>query len=272
MNAIVTAMIANLHAIPQEESELVDEVLNGMPVKIIANIDANWVRVQTTYRYEGFCQKKYLIMDEEKTNTWLQEANHFIIQSFADILQYPQIQSNKIMTLVKGSIVRFLVSKGDDSEWVSVQIASGEIGYARRKWLQPKIAKNRLPDSQFRENVVQTALSYLNAPYRWGGKSPLGIDCSGLCSMVYMLHGVLIYRDAKIVDGFPIKQIPFEHLQKGDLLYFPGHMALYMGDSLYIHSSLGGGEVSINSLDSKHPLYRKDLAVSTLTAVGSIFI
>lgn len=57
MNAIVTAMIANLHAIPQEESELVDEVLNGMPVKIIANIDANWVRVQTTYRYEGFCQK-----------------------------------------------------------------------------------------------------------------------------------------------------------------------------------------------------------------------
>ena len=272
MNAVVTAMIANLHAMPQEESELVDEVLNGMAVQIIANIDANWVRVKTAYRYEGFCQKKYLIVDEGKTNTWLQEANHFIIQNFADILQFPRIQSSKIMTLVKGSIVRSLSIEVNDPEWVAIQIASGEIGYARRKWLQPKVAKNKLPDSQFRENVVQTALSYLATPYRWGGKSPLGIDCSGLCSMAYMLNGVLIYRDAKIVDGFPIKQISFEHLQKGDLLYFPGHMALYMGDSLFIHSSLGGSEVSINSLDSQHPLYRKDLAVSTLTAAGSIFI
>ncbi|MEB2299174.1 C40 family peptidase [Lysinibacillus xylanilyticus] len=270
MNAIVKSMLANLHAKPDEVSELVDEVLYGMTVQIIEDIDESWVRIQTAYRYEGYCQKANLLVDKTKTDTWRQEANHFINQSFADVLQQPLIQSAKMTTLVKGSIICSLAMAEIDPEWAAVQLVSGEIGYLRRQWLQEKIPENSLSEQQIRENVVQTALSYLAAPYRWGGKSPLGIDCSGLCSMAYMLNGVLIYRDAKIVDGFPIKQIPIELIQKGDLLYFPGHIALYIGDDLYVHSSLGGNEVNINSLNELHPLYRKDLA-TTITAVGSLF-
>jgi len=45
---------------------------------------------------------------------------------------------------------------------------------------------------------------------------------------------------------------------------------MYIGDTLYVHSSLDGNEVNINSLDEQHPLYRKDLA-TTITAIGSIF-
>lgn len=270
MNAIVKSMIANLHAKPDEASELVDEVLYGMSVKIIEDIDENWARIQTAYRYEGYCQKANLIVDKTKTDTWRQEVNHFINQSFADVFHQPRIQSVKMMTLVKGSIICSITNDGLDPEWAAVQLVSGETGYVRRQWLQEKIPENSLSEQQIRENVVQTALSYLAAPYRWGGKSPLGIDCSGLCSMAYMLNGVLIYRDAKIVDGFPIKQIAVELLQKGDLLYFPDHIALYIGDDLYVHSSLGGNEVNINSLNELHPLYRKDLA-TTITAVGSLF-
>lgn len=270
MNAIVKSMIANLHAKPDEASELVDEVLYGMTVEIMEDIDENWAHIQTAYRYEGYCQKAKLIVDKTKTDTWRQEGNHFINQSFADVLQQPRIQSAKMITLVKGSIICSITNDELDYEWVTVQLVSGETGYVRRQWLQEKIPENSLSEQQIRENVVQTALSYLAAPYRWGGKSPLGIDCSGLCSMAYMLNGVLIYRDAKIVEGFPIKQIAFEFLQKGDLLYFPDHIALYIGDDLYVHSSLGGNEVNINSLNELHPLYRKDLA-TTITAVGSLF-
>ncbi|GAB0169331.1 SH3 domain-containing C40 family peptidase [Lysinibacillus sp. CTST325] len=270
MNAIVTSMIANLHEKPDEASELVDEVLYGMTVQIMEEIDENWVRIQTAYRYEGYCKKDNLLVDEVKTDIWLQKANHFISQSFADVLQQPLIQSTKMMTLVKGSIICSIVIDELDPEWAAVQLVSGELGYLRRQWLQEKILENSLPEQQLRENVVQTALSYLTTPYRWGGKSPLGIDCSGLCSMAYMLNGVNIYRDAKIVEGFPIKEISLEHIQKGDLLYFPGHIALYIGDDLYVHSSLGGNEVNINSLNELHPLYRTDLA-TTITAVGSLF-
>ncbi|TQR37188.1 peptidase [Lysinibacillus sphaericus] len=270
MNAIVTSMIANLHAKPEAVSEIVDELLYGMVVRIMEVVDKNWFRIQTAYRYEGYCQKDNFLVDDAQTDIWLQEANHFISQSFADVLQEPRIKSTKKMTLVKGSIICSTAIGELDSEWAAVQLVTGEFGYVRRQWLQEKIPENSLSEQQLRENVVQTALSYLATPYRWGGKSPLGIDCSGLCSMAYMLNGVYIYRDAKIVEGFPIKEISLEHIQKGDLLYFPGHIALYIGDNLYVHSSLAGNEVNINSLDEPHQQYRKDLATS-ITAVGSLF-
>ncbi|MEO4055032.1 NlpC/P60 family protein [Solibacillus sp. CAU 1738] len=270
MNAIVTAMIANLHSEPNEASELVDEALYGMPVYILDDLDDNWVRVQTAYRYEGFCQKVQLLINDVKTNAWKEEATYVVTQNFADVLQEPRIQSTKITTLVRGSSIRYVLKEEIDTEWAAVQLVTGEIGYTRKKWIQEKIADTSLSEQHLRENVVQTALSYLSAPYRWGGKSPLGIDCSGLCSMAYMLNGVFIYRDARIVEGFPIVEISFEQIQPGDLLYFPEHIAMYIGDNLYVHSSLGGNEVSINSLDERHPDYRKDLA-TTITAVGSLF-
>ncbi|KGR78687.1 C40 family peptidase [Ureibacillus manganicus] len=269
MKAIVNDMIVNLHGKPDTTSELVDEILYGMTVNILEFCDELWVRVQTAYRYEGYCLKEKLIIDDAKASQWQGEANNVIIQNFADILVGPKIQSTKIATLVKGSVVIVVEENDLNQEWSKVKLASGDVGYTRSYWIQHAIA-DTVSEEEFRENVVQTALSYLTTPYRWGGKSPLGIDCSGLCSMAYMLNGVLIYRDAKIVDGFPIKQITLEQIQKGDLLYFPGHIAMYMGDDLYVHSSLGGNEVSVNSLNEKHPHYRKDLA-TTITAVGSLF-
>lgn len=268
MKGIVKKMIASLHAEPNESSALIDEVLYGMTVAILEEKEQGWVFIQTEYRYEGFCKKEDLLLVDE-TNEWLLEAKHIIRQNFADILKEPRIQSGKLITVVRGSVIR-VVTSDDDTEWEKVELATGEVGYTRKHWLQPKVIQNLLSEQQFRDQVVQSALSYLTTPYRWGGKSPLGIDCSGLCSMAYMLNGVQIYRDAKVVDGFPIKEINMENIQKGDLLYFPGHIGMYMGDDLYVHSSLGGNEVSINSLNENHPHFRKDLA-TTIIAVGSFF-
>ncbi|XRD26435.1 SH3 domain-containing protein [Lysinibacillus fusiformis] len=65
MKSIVTAMIANLHAKPDETSELIDEVLYGMTVDILTDCHEDWVYVQTAYRYKGYCQKADLLLDEE---------------------------------------------------------------------------------------------------------------------------------------------------------------------------------------------------------------
>lgn len=270
MKAIVKAMIANLHAEPNQSAELIDEVLYGMTVHIIDEPNSDWVLVRTAYQYKGYCQKVDLLLDESQVNTWENEAAYVVTQTFADILHEPRIQSTKVTTLVKGSLIRYIQNDAIKKEWAAVQLATGEIGYTRKMWIHNKINQQQLSEKQLREGVVQTALSYLKTPYRWGGKSPLGIDCSGLCSMAYMLNGVYIYRDARMEDGFPIKEISFEQIQPGDLLYFPGHIAMYIGDHKYVHSSLGGNEVSINSLDKQHPDYREDLA-TTITAVGSLF-
>ena len=70
--------------------------------------------------------------------------------------------------------------------------------------------------------------SYLGAQYRWGGKTPLGIDCSGIVSMAYLLNGVTIYRAAAIKSGFALHEISLEAAKPGDLLFFPGHVAMYL--------------------------------------------
>lgn len=162
--------------------------------------------------------------------------------------------------------------------YVCVRLYDGRAGYIKKSYLEPYAAPldekeiGRLDEDSFRERLVQTAKSYLGTQYRWGGKTPLGIDCSGLTSMAYMLNGVYIYRDARLVPGFAVKEIPYECMKKGDLIYFPGHIAMYTGDGEYIHSTAreGSDGVVINSLDRRSARYREDLAQS-ICAVGSIF-
>ena len=68
--------------------------------------------------------------------------------------------------------------------------------------------------------LMQRRTIYLGAQYRWGGKTPLGIDCSGLVSMAYLLSGVIIYRDAAIKPGFALHEISFEQ-QSRAICCFP---------------------------------------------------
>ena len=90
--------------------------------------------------------------------------------------------------------------------------------------------------------------------------------------MAYWLNGVTIWRDASIKEGFPLHEIPREAMQPGDPLFFPGHVAMYLGDGKYIHSTAKNGSdgVVINSLNPADPDYREDLDKG-MTAVGSLF-
>jgi cell wall-associated NlpC family hydrolase len=62
------------------------------------------------------------------------------------------------------------------------------------------------------------------------------------------------------VEGYPVKEIPAEQGKPADLLFWPGHVALYLGEGRYIHSTGRSSGVVINSLDPQHPDFREDLA------------
>lgn len=127
-------------------------------------------------------------------------------------------------------------------------------------------------EEAFRKSIVQTAYSYLGTQYRWGGKTACGIDCSGLAFMSYFRNGILIWRDAAIKEGYPVHEIPIEQAKPGDLLFFPGHVAIYLGNGRIIHAT-GHPEsscVTVNSLWEGEPGYREDLK-NSLCAAGSIF-
>lgn len=271
--AIVVKGVAPLMAAPMPGSERVDEVLYGMTVDIVGEARGGWYEVNTSYRYKGFIQEQNLCFDEEHIKNLNGTRKRVVLSNFVDFLDDPKINSQIIMTVPKGSIIT-VIGEVDDNGYLRVSLCyDGKDVYVREAHLGEYKTAPVENEDKFRTEVVYTALSYLGTQYRWGGKSPLGIDCSGLVSMAYMINGVNIYRDAKIMEGFPVMQIPFENLKLGDLLYFPGHVAMYIGDDLYVHSTAKKGYdgVVINSLNPESKYYRKDLAES-LYAVGSIFI
>lgn len=143
-------------------------------------------------------------------------------------------------------------------------------------------------EEAFRNHLEATAKEYLGTQYRWGGRSMEGIDCSGLVSMAYMRSGVIAYRDAAIAAGYALERIPVDFVEedgqrvfslenlesgvmkKGDALYFPGHIAMYLGEGKYIHSTAKAGSngVVINSLRPEDENYRKDLHGSLYAVAG----
>lgn len=275
--ALVNVPIASLHREPTRNCSLEDEVLYGMKVEILGEETKEWVRVRTHYRYEGLLEKSDLLFDREKLEEWEHADKRVVLQPFADVLSLPKVQGANVAGLAKGALVR-LVRTADDNGWVTVGLADGRTGYMKEKFLGEYKKASFDPaevissEEEFRNAVCDTALTYLGTQYRWGGKTTLGIDCSGLCSMAYLLNGVIIYRDANIVQGFPMREIAFEEMEKGDLLFFPGHVAMYLGNGKYVHSTGKNGSdgVVVNSLNPEDGDYRADLP-KMIKAVGTVF-
>lgn len=74
--------------------------------------------------------------------------------------------------------------------------------------------------AQTPEALMQTAFSYLNTPYLWGGRTPAGIDCSGFVQIVFSVAGILLPRDAsqQVAEG---QTVDFLHeAQVGDVAFF----------------------------------------------------
>jgi cell wall-associated NlpC family hydrolase len=88
-------------------------------------------------------------------------------------------------------------------------------------------------------DLVAAAALYLGCPYRWGGKSFLGIDCSGLVQNASRDLGILVLRDTDMqrdTIGEGVAASSETELEPGDLLYIPGHVLIYAGKGEAIHA------------------------------------
>ncbi|MBI5195300.1 MAG: LysM peptidoglycan-binding domain-containing protein [Nitrospirae bacterium] len=124
-------------------------------------------------------------------------------------------------------------------------------------------AENIGTDLEFldkKERLILFAKKFLDIPYRFGGTSIMGIDCSAFVQKVFDFLNVPLPRTAR--EQFYIgDRVDKGDLTVGDLVFFrtyakfPSHVGIYMGDNLFIHASSKDKKVKINSLDE--PYYFK---------------
>lgn len=266
-------------------SAISDEGLYGMGLAITGPNERGFYPVRTFYGYSGFIRKEEIeLVSLDELKCWEESELMVTDGIYVDILSLPKVQGVRLLSLFRGSLIKVLSFDSENEGWARVELLDGRVGYMRNQFLRKKefsqcgLWTGELPqkeivdEAHFRKSVVETAKQYLGTQYRWGGRSTAGIDCSGLTSESYLLNGILIYRDARIEPGFPVHEIPKDEMLPGDLMYFPGHIAMYMGNGSYIHSTgkIGSGGVVINSLNPQAEDYRADLAESWY-ASGSIF-
>ena len=256
-------MLINFPAAPlyrqPYDTELDDEAWYGQRAEIIDDM-GEFCRVQMQYGYQSCIRRRYL------ADRQYQNQPAMVIFLFCDVKAEPDIKAAHLLTLPRGAQVEPIREKDG---WTNIRLIDGREGYI----CSGAIAMEKtmpLSEDELRTNIVNAAMDYLGVPYRWGGRTPVGVDCSGLCHSAYLLNGIAIYRNASIQPGYPVHSIPINCAKAGDLLYFPGHMAMYLGDGRYIHASASEGRVCINSLDENSSVFRRDLAESLICA-GSVF-
>ena len=118
------------------------------------------------------------------------------------------------------------------------------------------------PPKQPPASVVGTALDQLNSPYRYGGHSPRGFDCSGLVYYAHLRNGIAIPRTTQDQHR-KATPVSLGELSPGDLLFFreskrkPTHVGLYVGGGRFIHASTSQKTVTLSRLSN--PYWREHL-------------
>ncbi len=112
------------------------------------------------------------------------------------------------------------------------------------------------PAEGVNQAIVNTAMSAVGSPYRYGGRGPNAFDCSGLVVYSYQAAGVKVPRTS--AQQFQASRpIAIKEARPGDLLFFRysnkvSHVGIYLGDQQFVHAPSSGGHVSVESLQQAH--------------------
>jgi len=222
--------LCNLSIVPvrleaSNTSEMVTQLLYGDNFKVLEQ-HKSWIRILIAFdNYEG----------------WIDSKQHIEISAEA----YHSLEAEP--PKLSSDIMEFVYNEHDELIAIPLGANLNALPFLKHKH-DGNFQQELLP----KNNLVLTALLYLNSPYLWGGKTPFGIDCSGFTQMVYKLNGFKLLRDAKqqATQGESLSFI--EESEPGDLAFFDNeegaivHVGIIMEDNYIIHAH---GKVRIDRLD-----------------------
>ena len=235
MFGICNLSIIPCRAEPSDKSEMVTQLLFGESFQIIKEQN-QWRFIRSAFdNYEGWIDKKQFLSVSEETYNELQAAPIYYSTDLINVIT--QKETNAAMPIVIGSSLPLFENE-------ICNLEGNEYSFQGQT-----VNSSATID---REKLIENAYTYLNAPYLWGGRSPFGIDCSGLTQMVYKLAGIVLPRDAYQQAEIGQTLSFLEEAQIGDLAFFDNtdghiiHTGIILKNNLIIHAS---GKVRIDRFD-----------------------
>ena len=207
---------------PSHKSEMTNQILFGESFKILEQ-KKNWI---------------YISLSHDNYTGWICDNQHKKI-SKRKIESYVLNQKN-LNVKIKGNL--HLVVLGSF-------LPKDELF---KEKLQIEFNVNHYKSIDSSLSLSKIAKKYLNAPYLWGGRTTLGIDCSGFTQIVYRFFSINLPRDSH-QQAQKGKIINFKNCKSGDLAFFEeknkiNHVGIILPKNKIIHSS---GKVRIDKLDNK---------------------
>ncbi len=252
--AVVTAPAAPVRIKPFHRREMVNQLLFGESVRVLKSKNSGWVKIRSLHdRYEGWMSASML--EETDKATAITPARHIT----TDMLGMIQAGDKKIHIPVGSGLPFFENGKG--------RIGSMEYSYSGQYFSR----EDQQPDKGL---IEQLSLAWLEVPYLWGGRTPLGVDCSGFIQVIFKLIGIDLPRDAwqQAQEGKEVKK--FSLIQPGDLAFFDDreeivHTGILLGKDRLIHAS---GKVRVDTMNRKGivnpPARKRPLRLQAIRRVG----
>lgn len=217
-----------------DKSEMVNQLLFGETFDII-EVNQNWWYINSHHdHYMGWIDNKQALMVD---NQFLEQCQSEKAIYTRDHLSYTKIDDHQMILPLGARLPLYQKS--------TCFLSNNK--YELNKTLA--IAKGSA-----RDRIKQSAMSFLHAPYLWGGRSRFGIDCSGFTQICYRMGGISIYRDAsQQARQGELLSFP-EEAQAGDLAFFDNeegniiHVGILLENQQIIHAS---GSVRIDMLDNQ---------------------
>jgi len=238
--AVIAVPAAPVRRKPNHRKEMVNQLLFGETVKVLKTKGELWVKIRSLHDdYEGWM-----------TNTQLEPADEIMAGIRNPYVSTDTISEislgNKIMNIPVGSSLPFFTAfpAGNNG-------GKGKLGNVDFEFTGNYLKRDdQLPGKELLHKLMA---AWLNAPYLWGGRTPLGVDCSGFVQVIFKLMGIDLPRDAwqQAQVGKSIKKI--SEVLPGDLAFFNDreeivHVGILLGDEQMIHAS---GKVRIDSINKK---------------------
>ena len=210
-NFYFTGNFSNIHEKPSKKSEVTSQIIYGEKFKILSK-NKNWIKIKTLFdNYKGFIKNsKY----EEKFS-----PNYKVSSLKAKIFKRPGILTNSWLPLASKLTVL-------DQKKNYVQIE-------KSKWVK-KIDIKKLNHKD--KNFIKMFKKFLNVKYVWGGKTFKGIDCSALLQIFFSYNNTFYPRDTKDQIKYTKKNSKKRKFQKGDVIFWKGHVAMCLNSKQLIHA------------------------------------